>query len=270
MNCKETKNLLPDFIQGNLDEGGKHQIQQHLSVCPACRTEFETLGDIWSKLELLPEEQPGDNLRPKFYAMVSSYKAGLSQSGQKTSLSESVLSWTTGWWPRKPAFQFGFAMLFFIIGLVLGPWFFTSNRFEIITQLQEEVRNMNLLVSLSLLKQNSPSDRLKGVSWTNQITEPDPEVLSALIYTLNEDPNVNVRLAAAEALSPFVADQYVKSELLRVLKNGLSPLVQIELIDILVKSRDKESIPVFQKLIQDEKTNKTVRQRAQWGIQQLS
>ena len=52
-----------------------------------------------------------------------------------------------------------------------------------VAELRTELQNMNQMVALSLMQQQSASDRLKGVSWSNQIDHPDSEVLSQLLDT---------------------------------------------------------------------------------------
>jgi hypothetical protein len=61
---------------------------------------------------------------------------------------------------------------------------------------------MRELVALTA-GQQSASERLRGVSWANQVESSDGQVLAALLDSVNHDPNVNVRLAAADALRTF-------------------------------------------------------------------
>ena len=269
-NCEEIQNLIPDFLQENLDEEMREQIQNHLQNCSSCQMEFETVGDLWAKMDLVTDEKPSENLKTNFYSMLSAYKEGLQQGSSKQKISDRFSLWLEKWWPRKPAFQFGFAILFLAFGLFLGRLVFTTNQTNgEITQLREELQNVNQLVMLSLLQQQSPSERLKGVSWTYQLSQPDSEVINALVQTLNNDVNVNVRLSAANALSLFINESGVKNELIQSLLKQTYPLVQIELIDILVKTKEQKSIDAFDELLQKQEVNQTVRQHAQWGIQQI-
>ena len=61
---------------------------------------------------------------------------------------------------------------------------------------------MRQLVALSLMQQQSASERLRGVSWAYQRGTIRREVLAALVSAVNHDTNVNVRLAAVDALAP--------------------------------------------------------------------
>ena len=60
---------------------------------------------------------------------------------------------------------------------------------------------MRQLVALSLMQQQSASERLRGVSWAYQAEPSDREILEALVAAVNHDANVNVRLAAVDALA---------------------------------------------------------------------
>ena len=128
---------------------------------------------------------------------------------------------------------------------------------------------MKQLVTLSLLQQQSASDRLRGVEWSYRVAQPDEQVLSALLRALDSDPNVNVRLAAVDALHQFGAEDTARKGLLRSLAEQKSPLVQFELINLMVELKEKRSVPVLKELSQRQDLDPTVRERAEWGLQKL-
>jgi hypothetical protein len=74
------------------------------------------------------------------------------------------------------------------------------------------MRQLREMVSLSLMQQQSASDRLKGVSWTGQLDRPSGEVVAALLDALMHDPNVNVRLATIDALERFASREDVRRD----------------------------------------------------------
>jgi HEAT repeat protein len=139
----------------------------------------------------------------------------------------------------------------------------------VLAQLRDEVTSLRHMVVLTLLRQPSASDRLQGVSLSSCVSQPDQMVLSALLQALNSDPNVNVRVAAVEALGPFAAQAMVKQGLLRSLATDTSPVVQIELIDTMVRLREKESIPILKQIAQNAGVDQTVRHQAEWAVRQL-
>jgi HEAT repeat protein len=128
---------------------------------------------------------------------------------------------------------------------------------------------MKQLVVLSMLKQQSPSERLDAVSMSRQ-SGPDPRVLEALLHTLRYDNSVDVRLAALDALSHYGGRPDVRKGLIDALEGQQSPLVQVALIDALVDIHDSGAIQQLKKLQQDPRVDPSVRKHAEWGAAQLS
>jgi len=270
MNCDEVRDQLPDYWTGALDEGAKSQMQAHLAACSLCRAEAETLGAIWKKLGAIPEERPGRALRARFEATLEAYMQGLRQAERGPSKREKLDKWLEGWWPRQPAFQFGFALAFLGIGLLVGYSLTQGSRGDgEVARLREEVTHTRQLVALSLLQQQSASERLKGVDWSNRISQPDSQVLSALLHTVNYDSNVNVRLAALDALRQSASNDTVRHGLVESLDRQTSPMVQIALIDVLVDIRDQQASTALKDLTQEAGLNPEVRDRAQWALEHL-
>lgn len=138
-----------------------------------------------------------------------------------------------------------------------------------VRELSQEVRDLRQMVTLSLMQQESAAERLKGVSWSNQLQSPGNEVVAALIDTLMHDANVNVRLASIDALKRFSERDVVRNATLQALDTQTSPLVQMALIDFVVETQDRQAIAALRRLSGDDKLDATVRARAKWGIGHL-
>ena len=136
--------------------------------------------------------------------------------------------------------------------------------------LQAELAATRQTVALSMLQQQSASQRLEGVSWSTRLPEPDPKVMGALMHTVRFDNSVDVRLAALDAVSRYADRPEVRRELVDVLQTTQSPMVQVALIDLLVDLHDKSAVSQFKKFQQDPSVNPTVKKRVDWGIQQLN
>jgi HEAT repeat protein len=134
---------------------------------------------------------------------------------------------------------------------------------------RNEMRELREMVSLSLMRQQSASDRLKGVTWTGQLDRPSGDVVSALLDALMHDPNVNVRLATIDALERFASREDVRRASIDAVDRQASPLVQIALIDFLVNTNERQSAPTLKRLADNPQVNGAVRARAAWGLQQL-
>ncbi len=271
MNCDRIRNLFPDQWAGGLDSAAEAQLNAHLEGCDSCRQQFESLTRLWAGLAELPSEEPGATVRPRFYAMLEGYRQGLDQAAQSESPRGGIASWFTGGSLWRPALAFGFAVLLLVSGGLTGYFMRTSGGGrEELADLRQEVHEMRRMVTMSLLKQQSASDRLKGVSWSTQLRHPDQEFLDALYFTLDHDPSVDVRLAAVDALARFAGEEAVRRDLVQSLRSQNSPLVQISVIDLLVQLHERSSIEALKELSNDPGQNQAVRQRAEWGLRILS
>ena len=128
---------------------------------------------------------------------------------------------------------------------------------------------MRQLVALSLLQQQSASDRLRGVSYAYRVEPDDSQVLSALLTTVDHDSNVDVRLAAVDALKKFTNNPVGRNGLARALGKQDSPLVQIAILDEIVEVHDRSAAPAIQALVSSTDVNPEVKQHAQWALTQL-
>jgi HEAT repeat protein len=139
-----------------------------------------------------------------------------------------------------------------------------------VKRLDTEVQTLRQTVALSLLERQSATSRLEGISWSSRVEHPDNDLVSALLSTLNSDPNINVRLSALDAVEKFSSDPAVRKSLVESIPRQDSPLVQIALIDAVVHMRDNTAATELRKLTGDQEVNAAVRQRAQWGLQKLT
>ena len=278
MTCEQVREQFPDYLTGEIASATMAGLDAHLAGCAACREEWTTLSAIWAKLASLPEEEPSPTSEARFHAMLEAYRRGLKQAERDSSLHATLADWLDRLWPRQPAPQFAVAVLLFAAGLLLGPSLFRGHQNHpapggtndrALAQLREEISSMKELVTLALLQQPSASERLRGVNWSYRIERPDREVLGALLRALDSDPNVNVRLAAVDALHQFATDATVRQGLLHSLAGQKSPLVQIGLINLMVELKEKESVPVLEELSRQQELNPAVRERIEWGLKKL-
>ena len=138
-----------------------------------------------------------------------------------------------------------------------------------LADLRGELREMREMLTLSLMQQQSATERLRGVSGSVEIDMPGNEIVGALLDTLMHDANVNVRLACVDALRRFSAQDQVRRGTIQALRESSFPLVQIALIDYMVETKDKGAADALQRLSEDSMVNEAVRGRAVWGLQQL-
>jgi hypothetical protein len=265
MNCEQAKERLPDYLAGSIGAQTKAEMLAHLNACEACRADAEA----WNALGCLGEEQPGPELRERFDAMLAAYQHGVeTERARKPRYSFSA--WLESWWPRRPAWQFGVAMACLAAGLGVGRYAARGPAPNgDMARLIEELHNTRQMVAVSLLQQESATDRLRGVDWSYRLQQPDAKVLGVLLDTVNHDESVDVRLAAVDALRRYAAEPMVRDGLIGALRGRQSPLVQIALIDAMVELRERQAAPVLEQLKSDKAVNEAVRQRADWALQKF-
>jgi anti-sigma factor RsiW len=270
MDCERVAELLPDYWQGALKTPDAEFVSGHLKTCVACR-ELVTLGD---NIAQLPQEQPSPALRQRFQAMLDAYEAGRDETTRFEQQKEFQLPSWGQWLGMRSGFALGAAALLLIcVGFIAGRSLNngqTPHSQEELAAMQSELNNMRQLVVLSMLQQDSASQRLQGVTWSTRQNQADPKILGALLHTLRYDSSVDVRLAALDALSQHSNQAQVRQGLTEALGAQQSPLVQVELIDLLVQWHDRSAIDPLHKLEQDQNADPTVRERARRAIDQLS
>lgn len=261
MTCEQLEALLPDYWSGAISVNQQKEVDAHLAGCPACRKETESLGRLWTGLGRMPAaESPSPALRARFYESLDAYRAGFEEKQP----SRRFPLFTASWWQwRHPAWLVTGAVALLAMGIFIGQRFEFKKDDRQLAQLRGEVDKMRQLVALSLLQQQSASERLQGVNWAYRVQKSDTEVVSALLKTVREDQSVNVRLAAVEALRPFaVSSPVVRTALQQSLAKQDSPMVGLALIDLLVDLSDRSATPLFERLSKDPNQPAEIRQRA--------
>ena len=95
------------------------------------------------------------------------------------------------------------------------------------------------------------------------------KVTNALLETLNNDENVNVRLAAIEALKPYSKNGTVREQLIRSIANQDSPLVQVALAEAMAQLQVKSSVKELRKILESDKTPDDAKTRIKQSIDVL-
>ncbi|HLF14882.1 MAG TPA: HEAT repeat domain-containing protein [Bacteroidota bacterium] len=285
------RNELAAFLSGDLDERTAAAVRDHLGACEECGRELESLKNMWQSLAKVPDEVPSERLGARFYDALNAYENSLRGSGLTTAGRfrgadnrvpdrPGMLEWIGRLgWPgrlgslisRQPAIQFALVLTVLMVGGFIGYGLRSNGaRNEEMVQLREEVRSVSRLLIVSLLQQQTATGRLQGVSWSYRVDNSDPEITGALLQTLSQDPNVNVRLAALDALSRNLGQPAVRGGLIKALEKQSSPLIQLAIVDMVVQSDMKESGDVLRQILQKPGVNETVKKRIEEALQHLT
>jgi hypothetical protein len=117
--------------------------------------------------------------------------------------------------------------------------------------------------------QTSASERIQAVQQSSELGQIDQDITQLLINTLNFDANVNVRLAACQALARFENEPGVREALIQSLTIQSDPNVQLTLIDILVAIKEQRAATEIRRLAQNQEALDVVRLKAEEGLTQL-
>ena len=135
--------------------------------------------------------------------------------------------------------------------------------------LTQQVREMREMVMLALLENPSASERIRGVSYTNEISTINKNVLDALLSTLNNDPNSNVRLMTLDALTRYAKVPAVRRGLVQSILQQSSPLVQAAMADVMLRLQERKAVQPLKELLHQKDLNEMVRAKIQRTLTRL-
>jgi HEAT repeat protein len=129
---------------------------------------------------------------------------------------------------------------------------------------------MKKALAFGAMTQTSASDRIQAVNQSYELDQADREITQLLINTLNRDANVNVRLAACQALLRFEQEEGVREALIQSLRIQKDPNVQLTLIEALVAMKEKRAATHMQWLARNQQVLEIVRLKAEEGVGTLT
>jgi hypothetical protein len=271
MECKDYREQFPLLFAGALNEQQRIEIENHLAGCADCREEFVIARGIWDLMGEIPQPEPSESMRSEFEAILSNYKEKIIV--RRNPVAEWI-NMIREYWSLKAQPRLAFSMLLLVFGLVAGyllhrPAQTATAYNRQIDSLSSQVLEMKQLMMLSLLQDPSASQRIRAVSYTEDMSTVNIKVIDALLTTLNEDPNVNVRLATLEALGKMAGEPRVREGLVRSIDLQDSPVMQSAIADIMVRLQEKSSVQPLQKLLTRKDLNKMVKIKIENTIQKL-
>lgn len=282
MRCEEVRQLWPDHLAGTLAPEIERALQGHVASCASCQAELAGLDPLWERLgEVEAVPTPSDRMRERFATMLAAEQGGAGAGAARPGGGPRVLAWRPRFWPDAPLVQMAVAASLLLVGVLVGRGLppagpqspavpAAAAPAQEIAGVRSELREMRQMLTLSLLQQQSATERLRGVSASEQLEQPGNEVVAALLDTLLHDPNDNVRLAAVDALRRFSSRDDVRRGTLRAAADTSAPLLQIAVIDFMVETRAPDAESVLRQLSQDQAVDEAVRGRAAMGLERLA
>jgi hypothetical protein len=286
MECETMQERLTARLSGALTPTEIRELESHLVGCETCTAEAALVAQLWDGLVAPGEGVPSQRMRARFDAALAvelerPENAPLAFHGRGGGAAESS---------ARPAPFRSFLPLAAMLLFGLGLGYLTFGRQgDDVALLRREVGDLHSMVALSLLEKGSVSERLQGVAYSRDAavsldfgdlrgggrreeeSRPDStasrtapaaereQIVAALFTRLLEDPNVNVRLAALEALRPLAARDDRRSELVAAVARQDSPLVALSLIDLLLESGTAAARHDLEQLLGNDQLDPVVR-----------
>lgn len=250
MECKEIQKIGITYITKELSKEDELLVEDHIASCKECAKELQEINTFLNLLSNTKEDKPSRRLKNNFETLL---KEEIAQESNKVIRLQPRKDWTT------------FIRVAATVTVVIGAFILgkiSNSTTEIISGKAEQQ-------VLALLENQSVSKRILAVNNTTKFSTTDTKIIDALIKKLFNDKNVNVRLAAAEALTKFSSLENVRDALIKSLETEKQPSLQIELIQILAKIQEKKALEPMKKLLENEETPNYVKQELRYNIASL-
>ncbi|MBC8153046.1 MAG: HEAT repeat domain-containing protein [Bacteroidetes bacterium] len=273
LTCADAKDQFSDWLTGELPDADRAAFDAHVAACPGCRQALVATQQVWQRMGEVPTPEPRPQLRTQFYAMLDTFE--VAETTPKRSWTNSLIESFQQNWKRELMSRLAYSLVLLGVGMAAGFWLQQPQKQDVAYQqridtLSVQVQAMRQMMMLSLLENPSATERLRAVGFTKDISDADSQVIDALLMTLNNDPNVNVRLVTLEALADLAQDARVREGLVQSLTRQESPSVQVALADVMVKLQEKRSVKPLRQLLRQPGTNDLVRSKLEQTIRELS
>ena len=249
---------LMEYLRGTLAADKRKAFEAFLEKDAEAKKQLEELAGVCGSLEMLEVPEPSPAMDQQFFKQLDEEIAR--STAKTTSWTELISSWLGGVF--RPQLVYGIVILGLGIfgGYLIKSWGSEANP-TIETVSVTDTQELREKLVLTLLEQSSANQRLQGVSEASKIVKVDERVVTALLKTLNNDPNVNVRLAAIESLSNYVDNPLVRQGIIQSIPNQESPIIQVTLANLMLALEEKGAIESFKKLLEKEELDTTVKKK---------
>jgi hypothetical protein len=259
MEAEKIQHLLFKYNAGEAGPGEIKEIENLIDQGTIQLDDIEGFGKISDQIVAIESPDPSRALDEKFHQMMRQEK----ELGKKP-------VWKNFFSSIDIVPRLAFASLTLLLGLAVGYILRSPvEKDEEIVKLGNEISDLKEMMMLSLLEKESATERLKAVSLTQDMDQASKHVTGALLQTLNNDENVNVRLAALDALRPYSKDSQIREALVRSIAQQKSPLVQVALAELMAELQEKSAIDAFKKILEDRETPSDIKKKIRENIQEI-
>ncbi len=199
--------------------------------------------ELWTALGKIDAGEPSANLRRGFYRKLEDVNRPTAMTKLRSLLG---FSGNTGWLTAAACL---------LVGLGVGQLFEKTSGDDIgrLAALEQNVSVLNRTLILDRLDNDSAGKRLRGIIDAAYFAADDAEITRALLQRATEDRVHSVRAAAIDALGPQLGTPSIGRTIMESIQQAESPLVQLALVDLVLRNGNKLQISRLLELAEDGK-----------------
>jgi hypothetical protein len=199
---------------------------------------------LWAALGKLPQVEPSADMRRSFYRNLEKASA--------PSLAERLGAWlgisnNKGWLTAAVSVLIGFGVSQ-VVSFSDAP-----AESERLAALEQNVAMLNREMILDSLQAGTPGERLMGVMDAGNMAGEDSEIAQALLVRATQDRSHSVRSAAIDALGPQLGSPQMGAEIMSLLEQSQSPIVQLSLVDLVLRHGTNGQLRELAKLASEDR-----------------
>lgn len=254
---KKYEELIADYLNGELDNKQQSKVEELIASGEIDLIDFKGMEQLHEELDIVSTPEPSQELSNKFYAMLEEEKASIKPAFNFVEKFNELFDALT-----MPKLAYAFVLL--IVGGFMGAQLGSND--SQINELTAQVQDMQEMMVVSMLEGASTTDRLKAVNISARLPIADEKAMRALLFTLNNDESVNVRVQTIEALKRWGQNEAVREGLVNAIGIQDSDVVIIALADAMVELGLENSKTEFEDIINRRELNINVKEKLQSTI----
>jgi len=260
--------LLTEYLDGHLDEDLELELKAEIEQRGEDVNDIDGLKSLAEAMVNWKVPEPSEKLKDNFYTLLADEQQKQLADHQRKSVQHFIEKFNTKVWLPRLAYAAVFLLLGYIVGQRISTDSLEYSRQ--IASMTYEMQQVREVMMLSLIDNPQAAERLKAINTSQYIQDPDEKIVTALLYTLNTDPNENVRLAAVDALLQFSGKDEVRQGLIQSIPAQSTPMMQIALANGMQAIDEKDAVPFFKELLQRDDLNDLAKNKIEETIQILS
>ncbi|TDR22585.1 HEAT repeat domain-containing protein [Marinicella litoralis] len=265
---KELELMMMDYISGRMNHDEASSFNQLIAENPEYSqelVELKQMMELFAQHDGADIPEPSDQMDQNFYTMLHAEVAADSNSHK------GFWQNLVAWFQLPQVRKFSYAFSFMVVGVFLGHYMHLLNTQTALANERMVIKDQQIqaLTVLSLLDMPSANKRLVAVNLVSMTEQPNEAMIDALLRTLKQDNNINVRLEALDVLAQHTENHVVRAGLVSAIAYQESPMVQFAIANLMQAMGEQEAVEPMQKLLEHDELIAPVRSKFNETISEL-